>query len=324
MNNEDKKLSILGQIFGSSKKEGREHIYMCPRCKYYKPKLSINLSKNKYKCWICSKDGKQKGSSIFKLILKYGTHEHIEQWRELEDGIDLQLFEHLFQAQEEQEEKYIDFPDDFKFIFDPKNKKNSLKAIHYLLEERKLDKSDIFLWRFGLSQQEKFRERVIIPSFDEKGNINYYVARSYTNHPIRYINPEIKKTSIIFNELLLDFEKDLIITEGAFDAIKAENCVPILGNEIFGNERETILFSKIIKNDTPIFMALDSDAWAFETKIIDYFLLYEIEIHKINLGKYKDLGEMSREEIKQAKEEAQIITQDNMFHYKMLEGLKKI
>ena len=62
------------------------------------------------------------------------------------------------------------------------------------------------------------------------------------------LNPAASR-NIIFNELYLDFDKEITIVEGIFDAMKAENAVPILGSTLSEN---SVLFKKIIKYDTPI------------------------------------------------------------------------
>ena len=61
---------------------------------------------------------------------------------------------------------------------------------------------------------------------------------------------------IIFNELYLDFDQDLVIVEGAFDAVIAgPNAVPILGSTLRENSK---LFQLIVKNDTPIYIGNDT------------------------------------------------------------------
>ena len=53
--------------------------------------------------------------------------------------------------------------------------------------------------------------------------------------------------NIIFNELYVDWDSDLVITEGIFDAIKAgPNSIPLLGSTVRENSK---LFQKIIKFD---------------------------------------------------------------------------
>ena len=83
-------------------------------------------------------------------------------------------------------------------------------------------RDDIVWWKIGYCPDGKYKERVIIPSFDLKGNLNYFIARSYTSGEWqKYKNPPASR-NIIFNELYLDFDEDLILVEGVFDAIKVD------------------------------------------------------------------------------------------------------
>ena len=48
------KPGLLKEIFGEYKKSGNEYIFFCPNCNHHKKKLSINIDKNCFKCWICN------------------------------------------------------------------------------------------------------------------------------------------------------------------------------------------------------------------------------------------------------------------------------
>ena len=48
----------------------------------------------------------------------------------------------------------------------------------------------------------------------------------------KYLNPPADR-DIIFNELYIDWDSDIILVEGAFDAIKAgPNSIPLLGSTL--------------------------------------------------------------------------------------------
>ena len=90
-----------------------------------------------------------------------------------------------------------------------------------------------------------------------------------------------------------------------FDAIKAgENTVPLLGSTL---REDSKLFQEIAKNDTPIYIALDLDAQTKALKIIKSLLEYDIEIHKIDISPYEDVGDMSQEAFSKRKKEAVFI-----------------
>ena len=134
--------------------------------------------------------------------------------------------------------------------------------------------------------------------------MNYFVGRSYAGDWKRYINPSTKN-DIVFNHLSLDFLQPIVIVEGVFDAVKSGiNSVPLLGSTL---SEESILFSEIVKNDTTIYLALDSDAKKKAERMIRLFLKYDIEIYVIDIEQtvHEDVGEMSKEEFETLKTKAE-------------------
>ena len=103
----------------------------------------------------------------------------------------------------------------------------------------------------------------------------------------------------------MDFEDDLTIVEGAFDAIVAgPNAVPLLGSTL---REKSKLFQEIVRNDTTVYMALDPDASKKEIKIIELLLKYGIEVYKVSLNEYNDVGEMSQEIFRRRKEKSPLV-----------------
>ena len=158
---------------------------------------------------------------------------------------------------------------------------------------------------------------MIVPSFDTSGYINYFIARTYTEQYKRYKNPPASR-DIIFNELYLSWDRDLVIVEGVFDAIVAGNSVPLLGSTLREGSR---LFQEIVSHDTPVFLALDADASRKEERIIKLLLKYDIELYKIDTGGFADVGEMTKEEFKTRKENASFITQGDYLLRKALNNV---
>ena len=109
-----------------------------------------------------------------------------------------------------------------------------------------------------------------------------------------------------------------MLVEGAFDALVAGNAVPILGSTL---RKGSDLLRRIVRNDTPIYMALDPDAAAKERRIIKTLLEYDIELYKIDVSGYDDVGSMSREIFEERKNNASFIDPDN---YLLLDLLSAI
>ena len=106
---------------------------------------------------------------------------------------------------------------------------NGKHALKYL-KSRGLTKEDILRYNIGYCETGKYRNRIIIPSYDESNELNYFIGRSYLSKTKRkYMNPEAQKEIIIFNEYLVDWTKPIYIVEGAFDSIFIPNSIPLLG-----------------------------------------------------------------------------------------------
>ena len=175
------------------------------------------------------------------------------------------------------------------------------------LEKRGITKKDILKWKIGFCSDGPFKERVIVPSFNENGDLNYFIARTFTENYRRYLNPPVSR-DIIFNELYIDFDKEITIVEGAFDAIKADNAVPILGSTIRETSR---LFRKIVENNTPVLLALDPDAKYKAENIKRLFFKYGVEVRELRYDDERDIGDMSKEEVKKLSQEAPLICEED-------------
>jgi len=178
----------------------------------------------------------------------------------------------------------------------------STQALNYL-SKRGIDKYDILRWKIGYCSSGKYAGRVIVPSFNEDGKVNYFIARSYDGNWRKYLNPPDSK-DIIFNELYIDWEDDIVLTEGVFDAIKIPNSIPILGSTLRENSK---LFQNIIKHDPAVYMSLDPDAETKEFKMIESLLKYGVEVYKVEIKPFKDAGEMSKQEFMERKKKATLI-----------------
>lgn len=300
------KLAVLKDVFGNCFKSGNEFLFQCPnpQCTQNKKKLSINIDKNVFKCWICD----LKGNSIRRLVRKFGSFLQKQAWNTLDSYREIADLTSLFDETLVQEKPVtISLPDTFISLANSKLPISAFKPQRYL-KERGLTKSDILKWKIGYSSNGEYQNRIIIPSFNKDGDVNYFVARTYSDNWITYTNPNISK-DLVFNELYIDWEGDVTLVEGVFDAIKAENAIPLLGSSLRENSK---LFKEIIKHDTPLFIALDPDAEKKSLELIKMFLLYDIEVKKIDISGYKDVGEMTSDIFKERKKNATVVGQDSI------------
>ena len=297
------KLKILTNVLGGSYRTKNEYLFTCPYCEHHKRKFSINLEKGYYKCWVCDTRGK----NLYRVIRRFGTHHDKSQWRSLTSEIDYNQLEDLF-AEKVEEKQILEMPEGFVSLANKDVPPTGFAARNYL-RRRGISKQDIVWWKMGYCCKGEYQGRVIIPSFDEEGDLNYFVSRSYDRayYP-KYKNPPASK-NIIFNDLFVDWSSDIVLVEGVFDAIIAgRNSVPILGSTLNQN---SALLQKIVKEDSGVYVALDPDAKKKELEIIKTLLDFDIEVWKVDIGDNEDVGSMRKEQFGRSLENATLITPDN-------------
>jgi len=294
---------ILNDALGRGLDRGPEILYKCPKCNHHKSKLSVNLSKNVFKCWICD----YRGRSIRRLIRSYGSYTQLQKWDQIFGRQDLERFDDLFMERSvETRQDHIELPEEFISLCHNHTPKTGLYALKYL-KSRGITKEDIVKWKIGYCFSGEYRNRIVVPSFTDDGNVSYFVARSYNGDTYKYKNPRASK-NIVFNELYVNWNEDLILVEGVFDAINAGNSVPILGSTL---RTDSSLIKKIVFNDTPVYVALDPDAAEKERKIIKTLLKYDVELYKIDVSGYEDVGSMPKDVFEERKQKATFIDRDN-------------
>jgi DNA primase len=309
---EKKKHKILCDVLGYSHTNGSETLFKCPACDHHKLKLSVNIRKNVYKCWVCD----YRGRNIRRLVRRFGTFVQLQRWEELTGRHDLERFAELFDDSVRVDpQPTLDLPEEFV----------SLAGIipatgvyaHKYLHSRGITKAEILKWKIGYCFSGEYRNRIIIPSFNDDGDVSYFIARSYNGDSYKYKNPRASK-DIVFNELYIDWNDDLTIVEGVFDAITAGNSVPILGSTL---RSDSDLIRKIVYNDTPVFVALDPDAREKENRIIETLLKYDVELYKIDVSGYEDVGSMPKEIFRERKQKARFIDRDDYLLMNLLSAV---
>lgn len=301
------KLNILKGILGRYRSSGQEYLFTCPYCGHHKLKFSVNIEKNMYKCWVCD----QRGKDIYKVIKRYGTFRDIQEWRVLTNMVELSEFDGMFDEPEEEKEEILDLPPEFRSLANT-NTIAAQNALNYLRGRGVTDK-DILRWKIGFCDDGEYKNRIIVPSFGMTGKANFFVARSYSGDWMRYKNPKVNR-NIIFNELYMDWGRDVVLVEGIFDAIRAHNIgspIPLLGSTL---RVESKLFQNIVRNDSRVFLALDDDAKKKAMKVASSLNKYGIEVYDIDTSGYEDVAEMPHDILQERKETAKIINPNNRLY----------
>jgi len=305
------KLQILEEVLGNFYRSSDEYLFSCPYCKHHKRKLSVNISKNTYKCWVCD----SRGRNIYHLIRKFGTYSQKHHWRSFEEIVEISEFDNIFQDKEEEViEQRIQLPNEYICLANRRLPSAANAALRYL-KKRNVTDVDILKWKIGFCDSGEYRNRIVIPSFNDNGYCNYFIARSYTEDWLKYKNPPVSK-NIVFNELMIDWNNPIVLVEGVFDAINADNSIPLLGSTLNAHSK---LFRAILTHSRRIYVGLDQDAQKKALNIINMFISHGIEVYKIDASDYEDVGEMTKEEFQERKKDALLMDSSSVLTYEILQ-----
>lgn len=298
------KQTLLQDIFGEPYKARDELLFYCPFCNHYKKKLSINISKSFFKCWICNSKG-----SISYLVKRFGSLENRREWELLNQEIDMSSIETMFSITEEETKQIIELPKEYFCLARKDQPYSAREPLSYLMS-RGISSDDILYYKIGYCNVGKYRKRIIFPSFDEEGSCNYFSARTYGKDWLKYKNPPASK-DIIFNDLLIDWDNPITLVEGVFDAIKIKNSIPVLGSTLSEN---TKLFKKIVAKQPKVYLGLDKDVLNKSLQMIFSLLQYGIEVHLLNTAEINDIGSVTKIEAESLKESSQLMNTENIFN----------
>ena len=287
------KLKFYESIFGRGRISGNGLNFdvRCPICAPTDPtkkKLAIRTTDDANHCWVCG----WKARSLAPLIRKYGTQEHLNLYQELTgQGTGT----NLITADVDRVEK-IELPKDFRLLTLADESDPDVKAAWRYICSRGLTDRDAWYFKFGVSDEPRWKRRILMPSFDSAGELNYFAARAIDkNKKPKYDNPDVDKNPIVFNEINLDWTKRLVLCEGPFDLVKCpENSTALLGSDL--DERHEI-FNKILLHGTPVALALDGDMWGKKTpKIVKKLQEYDIDVIVVDVRPWGDPGNMTKAE----------------------------
>ena len=132
-------------------------------------------------------------------------------------------------------------------------------------------------YRLGYCTTGVYANRLIIPSYDIQGNLNYFVARDlFTNSSMKYKNPPVPRDVIVFEDVV-SFNHDLVLVEGVMDAIAVRrNAVPMLGKH-----PSKTLINKLVTYKPKVYVALDSDAQQDALKLVQQLLDHGLQVVNI-------------------------------------------
>lgn len=310
------KLSFIESVFGKGvlASNGKNFSVRCPICApsdLSKRKLAIRTSDDAHHCWTCG----WRSYSLAPLIKKYGSASQLQRYR------NEFLPESLRGIKEKSivEDKVVTpLPSDFSLLTLMSQTHPDVKAAWSYLSSRNVGLRDAWHYKLGISNEYRWKRRILMPSFDSAGSLNFFVARNIDSSDKRtkYDNPDDVKSDIVFNELNIDWSKQLVICEGPFDLMKCgDNATALLGSDLTPRSR---LFSQILLHGTPVAIALDGDMWHTKIpKLVKLCQSYDIDVVVVDTREEKDPGNMKKPEFKAKLDAAKTPTWEDTFFDKL-------
>jgi hypothetical protein len=324
--------NIIGSVFDDVKKlhQSEQVQINCPKCQERdnlpypdgKYNLEINTKIRKFRCWKC--DFPPFSGSLAKLIRMYGKPADYELYKSLALKIDPFATDKI-----EREITNVYLPSDMiKFADMDVMNPNHMEAYQYMVLDRKIDREQLLKYNIGFCLEGRYKDRVVVPSYDKNGDVNFFVTRTFKKGiKPKYLNPVVDKSLIIFNEANIDWDSTVYIVEGAFDMFSMpDNAVPNLGKDL------SEPFIKNIKKYKPyIIIVLDADA--FVATINTYYIIKNmyfdcpdkvkfviLDTHKDKFGNFLDIDEIrvkyGKEEVAKELRKARVIQPSDIEKFK--------
>jgi len=298
-------LGYIENLLGKGSPRARDnYAFHCPFCNHRKPKLEIKMATdekggNPWECWVCNTRGLTIKSLLKQLKVPRDTA--------------VEILNHVRKGEKVyyEENTVVKLPEEFQPLFLASQQSVIANKLRNYLYARGLSDTDIIRYNIGYCTKGEYEGRLIIPSYDENNQLNYFVGRTYENSYIKYKNPPSSRDVIIF-ENTINWNKPIVLVEGVFDAMAVRrNAIPILGKNIAPR-----LIKKIISSNVEdIYIALDKDALKRAISFSEKFLNMGKKVYLVELDD-KDPSEMGFETFTKHIQNAQELELSGLMRYK--------
>ena len=281
----NKIVNLLNRVVNSNGrklKKQNEYMYWSPFISHHKPKLQINIQTQKWHCWVSNVGGR----TLFQLLKKVGaSKQHFDELRELVDD------KYYVNTQTKETKIIQSLPPEFKPLCNGGDSIVKRHALNYLYK-REIDDSDILKYNIGYCDEGLYSNRIIIPSYDADGKLNFFVGRDFYSSKMKYRNSSTTKDIIGF-DLFINWDEPIILCEGVFDAMAFKrNAIPLFGKTVMSTLQKKIIESRV----KVIYLALDNDAIKDTIKISSYFINNGIDVRMMKFEE-KDPSETGFENL---------------------------
>lgn len=308
-------IHLLDKVLGKGRPTNKGHIaYSCPFCQNpNKKKLEIQPIVDKYgetpwHCWVCNAAGK-KLPSLFKAL-----NVSRDTMSELYSAMNIQpKYINNVTGENSPSNVELRLPKEYIPLYKPSTSIECKNAMHYLRAKRNITLSEIVKYNIGYCETGEYAKKIIIPSYDELGRLNYFVGRSYYDEEtFKHKNPDVSKNIIGF-ELFINWSLPIVLVEGSFDAMAVRrNAIPLFGKTISESLRKKVIEAKVSK----LFICLDKDAQKQALDHAEYFMNNGVEVYFVDLQE-KDPAEIGFVKMCTLIKDTQPLTFSKFIEYKL-------
>ena len=206
----------------------------------------------------------------------------------------------------------VALPSEYQPLWKPSSSVIRKHALRYL-DQRGVSASDIIKYSIGYCEGGDYKHKIIVPSYDFNGRLNYFVGRSFYDTAYKHKNPTVSKDVVGF-DMLVNWDLPIVICEGVYDAIAIRmNAIPL-----FGKSPQSELQKKIIgKGVKKIYIALDSDAFTNALRFAQNLMNEGVSVHIIEL-KDSDPSEMGFDDFYKLMKNTKELTLTKLMEYKLM------
>jgi hypothetical protein len=279
----------------------------CPTHGTHKKKLEVDIvtdseGNNRWACWVCG----NKGRTIRSLFVKTGVTSDI-----------LKKLSYIVVKNDRDDEDTEEFdgvlPIEYKFLLDAKPHDILAKHAMLYLKKRGVTEEDIIKYQIGYCEDGKYAERIIMPSFDSSGKINFFVGRSFDPETrLKYKYPQASRDIIPF-EMYINWDLPIVLCEGGFDMLSIKrNAIPLLGKSITPKLMKRLVEAKIKK----VYIALDKDAIRMALKHCETLMSLGKKVFLVEMDD-KDPSEMGFKAFLSLIQTVDPLSSDKLLKYKL-------
>lgn len=299
--------TVLGPSEHSSKTNRK---YVCPfhHSSTGKKKLEVDIvtdesGVNKWHCWSCGVKGKSIRSLLWKMNVDKSKFVQLDK-----------IIRRTPNHKNENEVFNGILPEEYVPIFKADSRSIIVKHAKSFLKKRGLSDEDVMKYQIGYCDDGDYAERIIIPSYDAKGQMNFFVGRTFMEDGyMKYKYPKFSRDIIPF-EMYINWELPIILCEGGFDmmAIK-RNVIPLFGKSITPKLKKKLITSKIRE----VYVVLDIDAIDTAIKHCEELLSYGKAVYLIVPEDGKDPSDMGFRNFTKMIQKAVEVTSGDLMKLKM-------